>query len=79
MATAKWAPKRYAYTPELGDMVYGRMHLSGYDPHVTANLKLGVRIPVWECWKLPPAHALTPPPTIAIRSVTSAAASVAGV
>ena len=49
MATAKWAPKRYAYTPELGDMVYGRMHLSGYDPHVTANLKLGVRIPVWEC------------------------------
>ena len=39
----------YAYTPELGDMVYGRMHLSGYDPHVTVNLKLGVRIPVWEC------------------------------
>ena len=49
MATAKWAPKRYAYTPERGDMVYGRMHLSGYDPHVTVNLKLGVRIPVWEC------------------------------
>ena len=42
MATAKWAPKRYTYTPELGDMVYGRMHLS-------VNLKLGVKIPVWEC------------------------------
>ena len=49
MATAKWALKRYAYTPELGAMVYGSMHLSGYDPHVTVNLKLGVRIPVWKC------------------------------
>ena len=46
MATAKWAPKRYAYTPELGDIVGA----SGSEPHTSGK----ARLPVVEYYEFGP-------------------------